>query len=156
MQISRLYKRAGFRKKDWEYIGSRYLSDMLIFYGIIPILKPSKFEWEDRDKPRWFSGIHQSTVMRQARIISWILKRQKPQILYHYLIEKDIIDNRSESLYEILEGQKGKKWYVPSGDSVIRFIDPAYLADSRYTKPLYNFLRNKLPQDDEEARHVVS
>ena len=49
-----------------------------------------------------------------------------------------------------------KKWYLPAGDSVIRFIEPAYLADSRYTKPLYNFLRNKLHQDDEEAGHVVS
>lgn len=157
MQISRLYKRAGFRKKDWEYIGG-YLSDMLIFYGIIPVSEAFKILNEK-------IGISRGDFLEFIRInrheagsyyILNIEEAETSDIMHHYLIEKDIIDNRSESLYEILEGQKGKKWYVPSGDSVIRFIDPAYLADSRYTKPLYNFLRNKLHQDDEEARHVVS
>jgi len=122
MQISRLYKNTGFRKKDWKYIGG-YLSDILIFYGVIPVSEAFKILNEKTGTSRSdfleFIGINRHQA--GSYYILNIEDAETSDIMHHYLIEKDIINNRSESLYEILEGQKGKKWDVPPGDLVISF-----------------------------------
>lgn len=157
IQLNRLYKKAGIKPKERERL-ELFLQAMVVFYNVIPVSKAYEIINEktgvDRDVFQDYISIrrHHPDTYHVLNLID----PDGMDVMRHYLVSRSIVFNKMETLPKILSGQQGKEWFVPPGDPLISFLDTAYLADVRYTKPLYNFLRNRLHQDDKKASHIVN
>ncbi len=77
------------------------------------------------------------------------------EVMDREIIHECFVDVDFDMYYETLDSQKGKPLYVPEKNELLKYADDMYFEHTPQTEALYDFFRNKLGMDHDEADDMV-
>ena len=77
------------------------------------------------------------------------------EIMDREIISESLVEFDLEEYYSVSDIQKGKPFYIPPKDELLKYADDMYFEHNPQTEALFDFFQNKLGMNSEEADDMV-
>lgn len=104
-------------------------------------------------------------VVDEESVISWCTLRymwcEKPEYIYQdgYIMDSDFDEQGTdewEDYKELLEMQKGKPYFVPEKEELLKYVDLIYVDQNPAFQVINSFMKNQLGMDEENAFNICA
>lgn len=78
------------------------------------------------------------------------------EIMDREIVSESLVDFDLNDYYDVSDIQRGKPLYIPPKDELLKYADDMYYEHTPQTEALFEFFKNKMGMDSEEADDLVA